>query len=167
MGMGFNGCSNCKSSKRGLLTGRNPTDRGKSGVKRHVLTDGRGIPIAHTISGANVHDIKMVFETLDANLILAGKGKKRPLHLCLDKGYDSKKLENDLRRRGIKPHIRKRGENALLGKVKGKARRWVVERTHSWHNRYRAILIRWEKKPENYLALLHLASTLIIFNQII
>ena len=42
-------------------------------------------------------------------------------------------------------------------------RRWVVERTHSWFNRYRRILIRWEKKPRNYLALLHFTSAIIAF----
>ncbi|EKO62237.1 transposase DDE domain protein [Leptospira kirschneri str. H2] len=49
-------------------------------------------------------------------------------------------------------------------KYKGKPRRWVVERTNSWHNRFRAILIRWERKSENYLASLYLASTIIVFN---
>ncbi len=109
----------------------------------------------------------MVSATLKSNLVLAGRGRKRPLNLCLDKGYHSSDLERELKRQGITPHIRKRGENALLGRAKGKPRRWVVERTHSWHNRFRAILIRWERNPANYLALLHLASALIIFNQII
>ncbi|EMN14250.1 transposase DDE domain protein, partial [Leptospira borgpetersenii str. Brem 307] len=58
----------------------------------------------------------------------------------------------------------KKGEKPLIGKYKGKSRRWVVERTNSWHNRFRAILIRWERKPENYLASLYLASSIIAFN---
>ena len=82
-------------------------------------------------------------------------------HLCLDKGYDYADAEVAVRRRGIVPHIRRRGENALVGCVRGKPRRWVVERTNSWHNRFRALLIRWERKAENYLAMLHLASGLI------
>ncbi|EMN16246.1 transposase DDE domain protein, partial [Leptospira borgpetersenii str. Brem 328] len=60
--------------------------------------------------------------------------------------------------------LRKKGEKPLIGKYKGKSRRWVVERTNSWHNRFRAILIRWERKPENYLASLYLASSIIAFN---
>ena len=48
-------------------------------------------------------------------------------------------------------------------KLAKKARRWVVERTHSWMNRFRRILIRWEKKPENYIAMLHFACALIAF----
>jgi len=64
---------------------------------------------------------------------------------------------------GFTAHVRGRGEEAQALKREAgyRARRWVVERTHSWLNRYRAILIRWSKKPENHLALLHLACALI------
>ena len=59
---------------------------------------------------------------------------------------------------GFTLHLRTRGEEAHAKRHAGaKARRWVVERTHSWLNRVRSILIRWAKKPANYLALLHLA----------
>ncbi|WP_308417726.1 transposase [Leptospira borgpetersenii] len=61
-------------------------------------------------------------------------------------------MEASIKRRNIRSHIRKKGEKPLIGKYKGKSRRWVVERTNSWHNRFRAILIRWERIPENYLA---------------
>ena len=44
-----------------------------------------------------------------------------------------------------------------------KARRWVVERTHSWMNRFRRILIRWDKSANNYIAFLHFACALIAF----
>lgn len=128
------------------------------------MTDGNGIPLAITLSGANVHDKRMVNDTLDAIVIRTSRGPRRPKNLCLDKGYDFKDVEQEIRKRNIKPHIRRRGENPLIGKFQGKARRWVVERTNSWHNRYRAVLIRWEVKPENYLALVYLASTLLVFN---
>ncbi|EMY14946.1 transposase for insertion sequence element IS402 family protein [Leptospira weilii str. Ecochallenge] len=72
-----------------------------------------------------------------------------------------------IKRRNIRPHIRKKGEKPLIGKYKGKPKRWVVERTNSWHNRFRAILIRWERKAENYLASLYLASSIIVFNFLI
>jgi putative transposase len=55
-----------EGAKRGDLTGPNPTDRAKSGVKRHILTDGRGVPLAAEITGANVHDRWLVAQTLDA-----------------------------------------------------------------------------------------------------
>ena len=68
---------------------------------------------------------------------------------------------------GFPAHIRSRGEEAKALKQEAgfRARRWVVERTHSWLNRYRAILIRWSKKDENHLALLQLASGLIAFKK--
>ncbi|EMO91571.1 transposase, IS4 family [Leptospira noguchii str. 2001034031] len=105
------------------------------GVKRHILTDGNGIPLAITLSGANVHDKHNVKETLNSILIFSGRRKKKPKHLCLDKGYDFKDTEKLIRRRNIRPHIRRRGEKPLIGKYNGKPRRWVVERTNSWHNR--------------------------------
>ncbi|WP_354003132.1 hypothetical protein [Leptospira borgpetersenii] len=73
-------------------------------------------------------------------------------------------MEASIKRRNIRSHIRKKGEKPLIGKYQGKSIRWVVERTNSWHNRFRAILIRWERKSENYLASLYLASSIIAFN---
>jgi transposase len=123
------------------------------------------VPLAAIITGANVHDKWLVGPALDAVALRAGLGPRRPTHLCLDKGYDYRDCEAAVRARRIKPHIRRRGENALLGCVRGKPRRWVVERTNSWHNRFRALLIRWERKAEHYLAMLHLACGLIAFGQ--
>jgi IS5 family transposase len=93
-------------------------------------------------------------------------GPARPRHLCLDKGYDYKDCEAAVRTRGIVPHIRRRGESPLLGCAKGKPRRWVVERTNSWHNRFRGLLVRWERTSANYLAMLQLVSGLIAFNHV-
>jgi hypothetical protein len=67
--------------------------------------------------------------------------------------------------RRVTPHIRQKGEQPLLGQVRGKPRRWVVERTGSWHNRFRVLLIRWERKAKNYLALVHLACAIIVLQQ--
>ena len=152
-----------EGAKRGDLTGPNPTDRGKLGCKRHVLADGRGVPIGITLTGANVHDKWMVGKTLDSVPIRAPRGPRRPHHICLDKGYDYKDCEAEVRRRGIKPHIRRRGEPALIGCVRGRPRRWVVERTNSWHNNYRALRIRWEIKAEHHLSFVHMACAFIAF----
>ena len=85
----------------------------------------------------------------------------RPRNLCLDKGYDYANTEQDVVDRKITPHIRRQGEAPMIGCVRGKPRRWVVERTNSWHNRFRGLLVRWERKAANYLALVLLASALI------
>lgn len=149
-----------KAPKGGDSTGPNPTDRGKSGVKRHILTDGRGVPLAAEITAANVHDKRAAIPTVDAVVMRASRGPRRPKNLCLDKGYDFDDVDREIRLRGITPHIRRRGEKPR-GCRRGRARRWVVERTNAWHNRFRALLIRWERRGTNYLALLHLACAMI------
>ena len=123
------------------------------------------MPMSVVITGANVHDKWLVAEVLDAIVLRGPRGPRRFRHLCLDKGYDYADAEAAVRQRRIIPHIRRRGESPLLGCVRGKPRRWVVERTNSWHNRFRGLLVRWERKAENYLAMLHLASGLIAFQQ--
>jgi putative transposase len=86
-------------------------------------------------------------------------------NLCLDKGYDYPEVRQLAREFNFTLHLRCRGEEAraLKYQARAKARRWVVERTHSWLNRFRGILIRWNKKADNYLALLHLALGIITY----
>lgn len=148
------------------MVGPNPTDRGKLGTKRHILTDQKGIPLSVIITSANAHDMKATTNTLD-NLVV-----KRPLkqqnHLCLDKGYNFPEIEGESIKRKYIPHIRHRGEEAKgLIKARYSPKRWVVERTNSWHNRFRKLLVRYEKKSENYLALVSLACCIIVFRRII
>ena len=85
--------------------------------------------------------------------------------MCLDKGYDYDEVRELLEEFGFTGHIRARGEEAkaLRRHAGAKARRWVVERTHSWMNRFRRLLIRWEKKVPNYKAFLHFACAWIAF----
>jgi IS5 family transposase len=87
----------------------------------------------------------------------------RRQHFCADKGYDYADTRELLERRGYTPHIRSRGEEAidLRNHPRKRARRWVVERSHSWLNRFRRLLIRWEKKADNYEAMLHFACAII------
>ncbi|WP_099139815.1 IS5 family transposase [Xenorhabdus hominickii] len=147
-------------------TGRNPTDRGKQGVKRSLLTDGQGLPLAIAVAPANIHDIRLVIATLDG-LQTGGWGYGTQLHL--DKAYEAEWLEKELKTRGYVPcvHSRKEEQDALAEQDDFKVNRWVVERTHSWLNRFRRILVRWEKRIENYEAMLHLACSLIAWNIIL
>ena len=87
-------------------------------------------------------------------------------HLCLDKGYDYAEPRRLAAELGFTLHLRTRGEEAQAKRHRnGKARRWVVEASHSWTNRFRDLLIRWSKKPENYLALTHFAFGIIAWRQ--
>ncbi len=134
-------------------------------MKRHVLVDGRGVPLSVVVTAANVHDKWPVGDVLDAVIVRGPRGPRRPRNLCLDKGYDYVDPEAEVLSRGITPHIRRRGEPPLLGCVRGKPRRWVVERTNSWHNRFRSLLVRWERKACNYLALVQFACGIIAYQQ--
>jgi transposase len=145
----------------GKKTGPNPTDRAKVGTKRHHLTDATGIPIAVALTAANRPDKEAIGELLDARLLRAPSDVAQ--HLCLDKGYDYADAERAVRRRRYIPHIRRRGEERRACRRGTRARRWVVERTTSWFNRCRKLLIRWEKKPQNYLALVHFAAALLVW----
>ena len=149
---------------RDKKTGKNPTDRGKQGVKRNLMTDANGLPLSLVVAGANSHDIRLVADTLDA--LQTGRPGRR-LVLCLDKGYDAKWLRDYLKNRRYEPHIQSRKEESDASRENSdfRAHRWVVERIHSWMNRFRRILIQWEKKVENYEALLHLAYGIIVWNK--
>jgi putative transposase len=163
------------------LTGRNPTDRGKRGTKRHVLTEQRGIPLSVVITAANTHDMKSAAKTLDNIVIIKRRRRRERIqasssktiqNLCLDKGYDSQEMEYEAIKRGYVPHIRHRGEESLLAMTEKynnhhHVRRWVVERTNSWHNRFRKLLVRYEKKSDNYLGLVHFACCIIVYRRII
>jgi transposase len=129
-----------------------------------LLTDGAGVPLGLTVDGANRHDKKLVGRTLN-NLACPRPAPKkhRRQHMCMDKGYDYPDVRELIAKWGYTAHIVARGqERDALANVPGyRARRWVVERTHSWFNRFRRLLIRWEKNVANYTAMLHLACAYI------
>jgi len=155
-----------KAPLGGEATGPSPVDRGKSGTKRSLLTDRRGAPLSVVVTAANTHDKTVALETLDG--IIVERPEKlvyRIHHLCLDKGYDYADVIAGVVARDYILHLKQRGqdEQAIDGAKKYPARRWVVERTHSWMNRFRRLLVRWEKKVENYKAMLHVACVLILY----
>ncbi len=124
------------------------------------------MPVGLAVAGANRHDMQLGQPTVKSLVIKRPRPtKKRPQGRCLDKGYDYAEVRATLREFGFTAHIRTRGEEAqeLKQQAGFKARRWVVERTHSWMNRFRRVLIRWDKQVDNYLAFLHFACALIAF----
>ena len=116
------------------------------------------------VARAHRHDTKLVRATADSPPVQCPTpSPQRPHGLGLDKGYDFAEVRRTLDEFGFPAHIRSRGEEAwAIKKEDGfKARRWVVERAHSWMNRFRRILVRWDKSPDNYIAFLHFACALI------
>lgn len=124
-----------------------------------MLTEARGLPVGLVLDGANQHDVRRLASTL-ASLPAAAEAARQAHRagggaqgLCLDAGYESNQVRYALAALGYTAHIRPRGEEVHAKKAGQKARRWVVERTHSWLNRFRHLLLRWAKKPENHLAM--------------
>jgi putative transposase len=144
-----------------------------------MLTDGAGIPLAVALEGANRHDSRLLVATLDGLVVARpareGEEDSPEQHLCLDAAYDSEPVRQELEARSYEPHIspaeeKKRSERKRArqhSSCGGRARRWVVERTHSWLNCSRRLLVRWEKKTENYLGFIHLACAQLIFSKIL
>lgn len=152
-----------KSRFGGEKTGPNPTDRAKMGTKKHLLVEQRGGPLGLVVEAANVNDHMLLSETIEAVVIERPDPEAVTQHLCLDKAYDNKASDGACAAAGYVPHIRRIGEEKLdeAGLKRHPARRWVVERTIAWLQRCRAILIRYDKKAENYKGLVQLACALL------
>jgi putative transposase len=170
-----------KAPLGGGATGKNPTDRGKSGTKRSLLVDGRGAPLGIVVRGANRHDSPLLGPTLDSAAVERPEPTEQdPQNLCVDKGYKGKPTEEVAKERNYIPHRPAEDKTKAKGAKKKKAtkakakpardpkkkaRRWVVEVAHSWINRFRRLLVRWEKKTQNYLSMLYFACAVICWRK--
>lgn len=154
----------------GEKTGKNPTDRAKSGSKIHILVDERGLPLALHVTGANEHDKWSADDLLDAIVIERPDPEQTPQHFCADKGYDFEDVHEKVTAEQYIPHIKHRRrrnepveeECPIPGEHRYPARRWVVERTLSWLAKRRSLKVRWCKKDENWLALIQFACAHIL-----
>jgi transposase len=158
---GSRGRQFCASGFWGLQTGPNPTDRAKLGSKRHLICDGRGIPLAVQLTGANRNDSQQALALVDAIPPLQGKpGRPRHRPDCLlgDRGYDAEAIRQGLLARHIIPFLAKR--NTEHGSGLGR-RRWVVERTFAWLNQFRRLRVHYEKRADIHEAFLSLGCALI------
>ena len=127
--------------------------------------DGRGVPLSLVVTGANRHDVTQLEPVLRDTIIERPPNVRQ--HLCADKAYGGKPAQEAIVARGYIPHIKTRGEEIQKKKdTPGwKARRWVVEVSHSWFNRFRKILVRYEKRADTYMALLHMAAAIIAYRK--
>jgi putative transposase len=123
--------------------------------------------VAIVVAPANRHDSLTLQDALEAVIVEPPNPRTHEQHLCLDKAFDGAPSDATARVFGYEPHIRRIGEEKRdkRGRKTRKARRWVVERTISWLNRCRGILIRYEKKGENYLAVVQLACALLWYRR--
>lgn len=138
-------------------------------MKRSLLVEASGGPLALVVAGANVHDTKLLAQTLDAIVLARPQPTlERSQHLCLDKGYDNPTGRQAAADHGYVAHIRRIGEEKYDEHQEKRypARRWVVERSLAWLSKCRAILVRYDKKAQNYLALLKLACALLWYRRL-
>lgn len=143
----------------GDKTGPNPRDRGRLGTKRHLITDRNGTLLAFVLTGANTNDC-MPFEALSDSIPQvggkAGRRRRWPDKLHADKAYGHRRCRQACRRRGIAPHITRRGieTSQKLGR-----HRWVIERTFAWINRFRRLVTRYERRSGIHHAFTALACS--------
>jgi len=148
----------------GKKIGKNPTDRGKLGSKRHIIVDQNGVPLALVLSGANVHDSKEHDHCWDSLVVRRPPPQTLQQHACEDKGYDFPACWRKLAKKGYVVHIPYRGLGIeVKGLKRHPSRRWVVERTGRWVNLFRELKIRYCRKAINYEALVQFANAVICF----
>lgn len=134
-----------------------------------MLVDGRGVPLSLVVTGANRHDVSQLGAVLDAIMIERPSPPiRRHKHLWADAGYTGAPALKAIDDHGYIPHVKARGQEAgeLKRNPEKKARRWVVEVAHSWFNRFRKLLVRYEKFDRSFLALNHLAASIMAFRKI-
>ena len=134
-----------------------------------MLVDDRGVPLSIIVTGANRHDVSQLGAVLDAIVVeRPDPPERRNKHLCADAGYTGAPALRVIEAHGYIPHVRGRGEEAAAKKrdPTKRARRWIVEVAHSWFNRFRKLLVRYEKLERSFLGLNHLAAAIIAFRKV-
>src|SRR3990167_4347445 len=142
---------------------------GKKGSKRHLLVDGRGVPLSLVVTGANAHDVTQLDAVLQAIMVKRkAPSTRRSKHLCADAGYRGRPALRIIEGHGYIPHVvdRNKEADAKRRDPTRRGRRWVVEVFHSWLNRFRKLLVRYEKLERSFVALNHIAAAIIAFRKV-
>lgn len=124
------------------------------------------MPLSIVVTGANRHDASQLLNVLQSKVLNCNNNISE--NLCADAGYTGILQKQQIITNGYIPRIRSRKEEKDSKKKnkRYKARRWIVEVTHSWFNRFRKILVRFEKLQSTHLALLHLAAAIITLRKV-
>ena len=137
-----------------------------------MLVDERGVPLSIVVTGANRHDVSQLAAVLGGRIVEPvvedDEGEKGEEHLCADAAYAGDEPKKIMIAAGYTPHVRPRGEEKQekVSNPDFKARRWVVEVSHSWFNRFRKLIIRYEKLDVTHMALTHLAAAIIALRKV-
>ena len=131
--------------------------------------DGRGVPLSFIVTAANVNDLTKLDDVLAAIMVKRPQpSTRRSKHLCADAGYRSRATAGIIESHGYIPHVVDRRQERERKKrdPNKKARRWVVEVCHSWFNRFRKLLVRYEKLERSFVALNQIAAAIIAFRKV-
>jgi transposase len=156
-------CAHTKAPLGGQATGISPVDRRKIGTKRSVLADKNGIPLAIGVTGANTHDSKVCVSTV-SDIVYNRQPPFKTIEL--DAAFDAAHIKKSLATLGYYCRVSPNKRRSSVIKNEKLKFRWSVERTHSWINRFRRLLIRWEKMKANFLGMLQFACQIIVFREI-
>jgi len=137
------------------------TKRGK-GTKLVALADTSGLPLSVCAASASTHEVTLVWETLDGRFV-----SEKPERLIGDRAYDSDPLDEALEEQGIEmiaPHRRNRKKKKTQDgrKLRRYKRRWKIERLFAWLHNFRRLVIRYERRAENYLGFVRLGCIVIL-----
>jgi len=155
-----------KSPLGGEQTGISPVDRRKLGTKVGLVVEEKGIPLGLIVAKGNRHDSQLFERLLDD---LERQIPQSRNHIIrTDKGFASKKNRNVAINRNYTPQMpnKKPRNKPSREPVIKDLKRWVVERTFSWINRFRRILVRYEKRAVHFLAMVQFSCQIITFNKI-
>ena len=143
----------------------NPKEKNKGASKVMVLSDKKGIPLSVVVFPANRHESQLLEETLGNIQIARPHPSKVQQNLCGDKAFDSIWCRESAKEYGYREHFRTRREKTPK-RLRYTPKRWVVERTHAWMNRFRRVIIRWDVLAKSYEQFLSLACASIILSKI-
>ncbi len=125
------------------------------------------------MAAASPAEVKLLEQTLE-NGRIGGRGSKRrkPKRLIADRGYDSNKVRALLVKRDIEPIIPARSNNRVATHQDGRKlrryqHRWIIERTNSWLQNFRRLVVRYERTSRNFTALVHLACALTTLKRVL
>lgn len=159
-------CSHIKAPLGQEKTGHSPVDRRKLGTKRSIIVEGNGIVIGCALGAGNNHDSTLFAASIRSIPLFLKQPYYKEMHL--DSAYDSKRTHVILFNYYYVPRVtpNPRNTKSLVRPIKSEKKRWIVESAHSWMNRFRRLLVRFEKKASNYFALMQFSLSITTFNKL-
>lgn len=145
--------------------GKNPCDRGKMGIKKHLIVDLKGTPLFAKVSSASTHDVKVGYRLAQELITHKHYSQAIPI-LAADAGYDASKLKKMLTKSTIVPFIAINKRRSQISEKRNSKQRWVVESAHSWLNNFRSLLVRFTKYEHTFQSFLSFACSYLVFGRL-